>query len=389
MMCAESLCRGVCRWMVLLCVASAMFVVGVGCDGGEGGGGGDRSAVAVVDRGGGDGAGVVDRSSEVVVESGVVVPFGERDAVAKPAGTIRVATYNVENLFDDQDDPDLAGDLEMEKPETEREALARVIRAIDADVLALQEVESLEALLWFRDGYLSGMGYEYVTSLDAGDGRGIENSVLSRFPLRDERVWLGYELGGVHPEMYGDRPNRDAGKPIEFRRSPLRVTVDVPAAVVAERMGTDGAEVYSLTLFVVHHKSGGRASAYWRELEAEKTIGLVREFEVENPGANVLVLGDFNSRVVDRTLQLYLEAGFRDPFEGRIRSDPAIQTHASNRRIDFVLFNDAATGELAGRPFVLGTPMRPAGSDWNTTPAPEGYASDHLPVVVDLRPVDR
>jgi endonuclease/exonuclease/phosphatase family metal-dependent hydrolase len=31
----------------------------------------------------------------------------------------------------------------------------------------------------------------------------------------------------------------------------------------------------------------------------------------------------------------------------------------------------------------------PAEADWRTTPAPTDYASDHMPVSVDITPIDR
>lgn len=111
--------------------------------------------------------------------------FGVAQAPETTPGAIRVTTYNIENLFDDVDDPELTGDnddIDDEKPLAELKAAARAIRLVDADVLCLQEVESLEALLAFRDAHLADMGYDHVVSIDAGTGRGIEQSVLSRFP---------------------------------------------------------------------------------------------------------------------------------------------------------------------------------------------------------------
>ena len=111
------------------------------------------------------------------------VRFGLKEAPLKHAGAIRLATYNVENLFDAIDDPDLSGrneDIDDAKPEAELQGLADAIHALDADVLALEEVESEAVLTWFRDTYLSDMGYTALASIDAGDGRGIEQSVIVR-----------------------------------------------------------------------------------------------------------------------------------------------------------------------------------------------------------------
>lgn len=312
--------------------------------------------------------------------------FGLAEAEPRTEGAIRLATYNLENLFDDEDNPELTGrndDMDSVKPDDEKQALADAIRAIDADILALQEVESYDALIEFRDEYIGDMGYEHVVSIDVGQERGIENAVLSRFPLKDPKVWPNLPLGGVHPDLYGDKPNWYAGEPITFRRSPLRVTVEVPS-------DKTGAEPYELTLFVVHHKSG-RYNDYWREKEASKLVEFITEMQTANPERNIAVLGDFNAMIGEESVEVYLdEAGFSDVFEGTDHAPKEYVSHASGRRIDFILVNEALEDEVVeGSEFVLGTPQLPPGADWRTTPPPPGYASDHMPVVIDLIPRDR
>lgn len=301
-------------------------------------------------------------------------------------GAIRLATYNVENLFDNKDDPKLSGDaedLDDYKPEPLRAGLAAAIRAMDADVIALQEVESLEALIEFRNDHLQGMGYDYVVSIDAGDGRGIEQSVISRFPVIDPKVWHGVMLEGSHPEKFADGGTiREFGTPFDLRRSPLRATVKVPPFVTGTENG------YELTLFVVHHKSG-RGYGYWREAEAKKVVEFVKEFESQKPGANIAVLGDFNCQPDEAPIKAYLDAGMIDVKADRSPGDATALTHASNRVIDLILVNKNLQAELVpGSAFVLGTPQIPREVDWRTAPKPAGYASDHVPVVVDLKPKD-
>lgn len=307
--------------------------------------------------------------------------FGTAIAPAKPAGTLRLMSYNVENLFDDQDDPLLSGaqdDKDMTKPEAHRRAAADAIRRAQPDVIALQEVESLQALLWWRDEFLKDMGYDHVVSLDSGDSRGIENSVLSRFPLSDAQVWPDAPLGGVHPNKSDFR-----GQPIEFRRSPLRVTVTVPAEAAA------GEKPYELTLFVVHQKSG-RDNGYWREREAAKTVELAKELLAKDPNYNIAIVGDMNCEAAQNPFQYYLEGGFVDTFSDRVRRQSKWVTHESGRAIDHILLSPGAAKELVRETrFILGMPARPEGVDWRTTPPPEGYASDHYPVVVDLHTTDK
>lgn len=311
---------------------------------------------------------------------------GQVEAPERTPGTIRLASYNVLNLFDDHDNPMLTGrndDADDTKPAEEKRALADAIRAIDADVIGLQEIESLTALKEFVNELLSDMGYDHIVSIDVGQERGIENAVISRFPLSNSRVWPNYPLGGTHPEKYGDKPNWHAGEPITFRRSPLMVDVSVPPSK------TGGESPYVFTLFVVHHKSG-RFNDYWREAEASMVAELITDFQEMDRSRNIAVLGDFNATPDEQSVAIYRdEAGMRHVLGHENRNGSETLTHASNRAIDFILLNRAMTHEMvSGSAFVYATPLRPRDMDWRSTPTPSGYASDHMPVVVDLRPQD-
>lgn len=312
-----------------------------------------------------------------------VIRHGITEAPAKPAGAVRVASYNIENLFA----PGAEGKMGDQrprgtepKPEAHMKAAAEAIRKIDADVLGLQEIESLETLTKFRDTYLKDMGYEHIASIDAGDDRGIEQSVLSRFPIKESKNWVNLPLGGNHPSNRNER-DRVAGGPIQFKRSPLMVTVELPKAKDAPAE----AKPQTLTLFVVHFKSGGRQDAYWREREADKTAALAKEVLAADPDAAVIILGDFNARPQDKAFKFVSGAGFVDAFGDLPDGDPKYITHSSDRVIDHLMLSPrAAAGLVKETRFVLGTMNRPAGVDWRTTEPPEGYAADHYPVVVDL-----
>lgn len=307
--------------------------------------------------------------------------FGVAQAPAKPDNAIRIANYNLLNLFDWVDDPTLTGDqddMNSAKPLHELVAVARAIRAVNADVLCLQEVESHDALVWFRDTFLDGMGYDHVASIDAGDARGIEQSILSRYPVDNLQVWPNLPLGGVHPAEYGRNENWFAGQPLLIRRSPLKADIHLPADPTNPDAGQR-----TLTVFVVHHKSGGPA-AYWREAESKAVLGLAREVTKAHPDRAVLIVGDFNAQPRDASVKTYLEYGFNDIFAKHPQAN-AIVTHESGRRIDLILANDAAMAQLlANKAFVFGTAARPDGVNWRQMPTFTGMASDHYPVVVDL-----
>jgi endonuclease/exonuclease/phosphatase family metal-dependent hydrolase len=305
--------------------------------------------------------------------------YGLENAPAKAEQSFRLTTYNIENLFDAHDDPSLTGrndDADETKPEHELTATAMAIRAVNPDVLCIQEVESEAALLEYRDNYLSDMGYEYVVSIDAGNDRGIENSVLSRFPISNVENWPNMPLGGVHPEKYGTQKNWYAGEPINFRRSPLMVDLEIPSS-------EDG-KTWTLTLFVMHHKSG-RFNTYWREAEATGTLKLIKDVLAADQDRAIVLLGDFNAEVDDQSVQTYLKGGFVDIFEDHTSKTETI-THESGRRIDLILANKAALSRMNPESgFVYGTAARPEGVNWRDMETFDGYAADHYPVSVDVK----
>lgn len=312
--------------------------------------------------------------------------FGIAEPKAKAAGAIRLATYNLENLFDDKDDPTLSGesdDMESVKPEAAMKGLAAVIKRLDADVIAVEEIESDEVLTHFRDTYLKGLGYDYAKSIGPGDERGIEQGILSRFPIKESKVWESIDLGGTHPDVVNGKHNRYAGEPLKTRRSPFLAVVEVPA----EKSATG--KPYDLTLFVVHHKSG-RGNEYWREAEARKFSAMVDEMEAKDPARNIAVLGDFNAVASDESVQIWTRSGMECVSCANADSaDPAHISHSSGRTIDMILVNPALKHEIiANSTFILGSPQLAPDADWKTAPKPDGYASDHMPVAVDLTPKD-
>lgn len=312
--------------------------------------------------------------------------YGMKDAPRKTPGSIRVASYNVLNYFDEHDDPELSGewdDKDLASSASQLRALAAAIREIDADILTLQEVESRDALIRFRDEYLSDMGYDHVASPDAGYYRGVEQSVLSRVPITSVKNWPGLSTADVDREGSGYQPVPD--DPItEFQRSPLMVDLRTK----------DG---YELTLFVVHLKSGGLAHAYRREAEGLKLMELVDSRRREDPSRNIIVLGDFNAKQTYKSMRLLYEHGLIDTMQHRASeyndSDtPLWVTHESGRTIDYILVTPTAMMEVVpGSAFVLGTfyPGDENHYDWRTDDAPEGHASDHYPIAIDLIPRDR
>ena len=308
--------------------------------------------------------------------------FGLAAPLPRTPGSVRLAAYNTLNLFDQVDDPTLSGefdDIKESTPPARLEAMAKAIRQTDADIIALSEVESLQALMSFRDAYLKDAGYKHLASEDVGYYRGVECSVMSRFPIVETKVWLKENLNSVKRagEGWASVP---AGTNLTFQRSPLMVTVQVDAD-------------YQLTIFALHHKAG-RDFNHHREAEAIRINELVREIESADPSRNIVVMGDFNAAPWDKSFRVYLASGLIDSFAHRTtdKNSPEsrlFKTHESDRVLDYILLNSAARRELIiGRQFVLGTITPPQDYNYLTDQPPPGYASDHYPVVLELRPDD-
>ena len=199
---------------------------------------------------------------------------------------MRVATLNVQNLrlqsvggrnylhgAWDSDDPE-----EESLDPIDRRLTAELLRLVDADVIALQEVFDLATLEYFHQNYLlpAGAGpYPYLVCLPGNDGRGLDVALLSRRPVDEIQSHASLTLTamGMDPP-----PGVDPDFPV-FRRDCLMVKI-VP-----------------LTLFVCHFKSNYPdpiKSWTTRRLEALATRWLIESLFQDPPENLWLVLGDLN-----------------------------------------------------------------------------------------------
>jgi endonuclease/exonuclease/phosphatase family metal-dependent hydrolase len=101
------------------------------------------------------------------------------------------------------------------------QAIAKVIKKIDADVIALCEVEDRRTLEDFNARHLARR-YPYAVLVEGNDERGIDIAVLSRVPV----VSLRTNVFTIDP---AERPRRDGRTPRLFNRDCLEVTLDLGA----------------------------------------------------------------------------------------------------------------------------------------------------------------
>lgn len=204
-----------------------------------------------------------DSSDRTPPDAGVDGP-----AVATP---MRVLTWNVENLFDTVDDPDTFDDVPSSADVVRKlNDIEAVLRVVNADFVALQEVEN-EAILERLAEQMSDLGYTNYGLVDAFDGRGIDVAYMTRLPLAASPMVTSH---------LGERfPLPDGSDEIFYTRDALEVFVDVGGATVG--------------VIIVHFRSMRDGGADIRQAEARYTTQIA-EARIASGLDKILVVGDIN-----------------------------------------------------------------------------------------------
>lgn len=204
---------------------------------------------------------------------------------------MRIATFNVQSLrlrerdgrawLDGARDTDVPGDMALDgtgADRMDRQLTAAVLRELDADIVALQEVFDQETLDYFHDAVLvpgGGRPCPYRICLPGNDGRGLDVAVISRRPL-DEVA--GHATATLAELGLASADEPGANDPV-FRRDCLLV-----------RTG-------ELTIFVCHFKAPyPDAEIAWqvRRSEAAAVRRLIERRYAAPESALWLVTGDLN-----------------------------------------------------------------------------------------------
>jgi endonuclease/exonuclease/phosphatase family metal-dependent hydrolase len=270
-------------------------------------------------------------------------------------GEVVIAAYNILNLFDDHDDPYRNDEITPAKPRTEMERLAESIRQLNADVIAVEEVENRDYLERFVNVLLPDMGYEHVVLMEGNDMRGIDVGLISRIPV-----------GEVRSNRHVRFPGKD-GALSRFQRDVLEVTLE-PA---------DGEP---FAVWVVHLKSnsGGREAAEpIRIPEAQQVRRMLDEEFTEDSSARILVMGDFNDTWDSETMKTIAGQSEGAMWSaGSESNEPGLVTYNKGEYrsvIDFILCSPAMA-----RQFVKDSYRNPQGSIEET-------GSDHNPIAATFR----
>lgn len=270
-------------------------------------------------------------------------------------GRLVVAAYNMFNLFDDHDDPYRADEETRVKPRAELERLAKSIKELNADVIAVSEVENRDYLQRFVDVLLPNMGYEHVVLFEGNDLRGIDVGLISRIPIGPVRS---------HRHLTFEGPD---GSRRRFGRDVLVATLEPP-----------GAE--PIDVWVVHLKSnaGGREAAEPVRLAEAREVRRLLDAELARDAeSRFLVMGDFNDTPESQTISTIVGADTGALWSvATDLADPELVTYNTKPYrsiIDFILCSPAMR-----RQYIQGSTRVPQGSIETT-------GSDHNPIASTFR----
>jgi len=299
---------------------------------------------------------------DLVTSTADVESLVEDQTLAKPEDLpptdwIRLASYNVRNLFGEYEDV-YSGRPDEPIDPTREKALVEVIRGLDADVVAFQEVQNERVLSdMFRKKINPKLSKEArFTSfvlIPARDPRGINVAIATRLAVQ---ATLSF-----HDRDFGPPDQRD----VHFSRDLL------------------GAEIYAtptyrLLQFVAHLKAklGGDRAEEKRRLEAEEIRSII-----EKPvfGGNpyveqdMVLAGDMNDDPKSSAIQSLRGHGAKALIDALADVDPNYTYPTHNKykktRFDYLFLSPTVRARAVS---IYREP-------------PTGEASDHYPVTLELR----
>lgn len=302
-----------------------------------------------------------------------------------------LATFNCENLFrrfrfrknlsEEQLQNAVENGFIMEKTlfevisEEERTLTAQAIKATKADILALQEVESMDTLKNFNSTFMGNKAYPYKYLMDGNDPRLIDVAVLSRIEA---------DYVKTHQFVRSSKDNSYL-----FSRDCLELGFTIGGK--------------SFTLFVNHFKSmmGGRdETKARREEQAKGVVSILKQTFGDNISkAHFAVVGDLNDykdgntslkpllkhknleNVIER---LPAEEQWTHWWDGAPRGETAI------RQLDYIFLSSALAAKNSNaQPLIVRNGL--AAKAPTTAKRFEGVgnkrpaASDHCPVAISLK----
>ena len=318
----------------------------------------------------------------------VQVQPAPRPAPPQVEGDVRIAAFNLENLFNGDGRgggfPTPRGAETPAQYARQLDGLVATVTALDVDVAALMELEN--------DGYGPDSSIaQLVDALNAaGPARDWRFVDAGKGPGTDAiRVGLIYRSTRVQPQ--GAPATLDGGPFARSSRVPL-----AQAFVPVQGGRPDGAD---FSVVAVHFKSKGCGSADGADADrgdgqacwnATRTDSARRVLDwlgkaPTGAGERVAVVGDFNAYAREDPLRLFYDAGWRDPFAAGPGEPPhSFVFDGQAGRLDHALLSPALAARVAGAAKWHTNADEPDDTREREAAGP-WRSSDHDPLVVGLR----
>lgn len=315
-----------------------------------------------------------------------------REPAPSPEGDLRVASLNVLNFFNGDGMgggfPTARGADTTEELERQKDKLVATIEAMDADILALMELEN--------DGYGENSAIAELADSLTGDWRVVDPGLEQ---LGSDAITVGLIYRADRVGTLGDAATLSSGAFSSLNRQPLAQTFSSNSG--------DG----SLTVIVNHFKSKGCRDAEGANTEQGDGQGCwnpvrtaaaeaIANWASNDPTAtgedNVLVTGDFNAYAKEDPIRTLTGAGFQDLLardDGAPRYSYVFDGESGT--LDYALANSSLGEQIVDAHIWHANADEPQVLDYNLeyqTPEQQASlfsatpwrASDHDPLLVDL-----
>ena len=259
---------------------------------------------------------------------------------------IRIATFNIRNLFDGVDDPYYNDESTKAKPRSELEGVAKTIRKINSDILAMQEVESRGYLQRFNDVFLRDLGYE-VVHFAGNDGRGSGLALLTRV-----------RVGSVTSNRHRQFPDSN-GVMRRFSRDCLQVEL-LPKTK----------EPFQVWVTHLKSKRGGAETTEPQRVAETAEIRRLLEAEISvSPKKRIFIVGDFNDTSDSKPIRRLVGTGMNQLhsfYQNLPKDSVTYNLPPYQAMIDFIFCTtSAARGYVPGSYHIENATLEQSGSDHN------------------------
>lgn len=205
------------------------------------------------------------------------------------------------------------------------ENTGRVIRDVDADILAVVEAEHRIALKQFSDFMLTKVGgtpYPNIMLIDGNDERGIDVGIMTK---------EGYSIGLMQSHIH----DRSANDTVIFSRDCPEYCITTP----------DGELIWVLPNHFKSKFGGNGPEAQAKRKDQASRVAEIYQQLLSNGFENIIVLGDLNDTPDSAALQPLLRTSLKDIAEhpsfdsGEFTGTGTYGLGNENQKIDYLLLS--------------------------------------------------